>query len=234
VLRQLFILPSTIDRLKQGPLADYLEGYAEAQIQQGYRAHSIGRQVVAISDFSCWLERKRISLSELDELVGERFLRARRRHGGVRRGGPKALRRFLDLLRITGVTPLAVPPAPGAVAKEVADFRQYLLQDRRLSPSTALNYAPIVDRFLSERFRKEPLELSALRASDVTRFVVRKASQVSPLRAGLVVTALRSYFRYLRLRGAISVDLAACVPTVPSWSLSTLPSGSLLSTANLP
>jgi integrase len=39
----------------------------------------------------------------------------------------------------------------------------------------------------------------------------------------MVVTALRSYFRYLRHRGAIGVDLAACVPKVPGWSLRTLP-----------
>jgi len=204
-------------------LADHLEAYAEAQIQQGYRSHSIGRQVVAISDFSRWLERNQISISELDELVGERLLRVRRRQGRVRRGDPKALGRFLDLLRVRGIAPITAPPAAGAVAKEVDDFRQYLLRDRRLSPATALNYAPIVDQFLSERFRKETLELPSLQASDVTRFVVRQASRVSPLRAGMVVTALRSYFRYLRQRGAINIDLAACVPKVPSWSLSTLP-----------
>jgi site-specific recombinase XerD len=38
-----------------------------------------------------------------------------------------------------------------------------------------------------------------------------------------MVTALRSFFRYLRHRGAISTDLAGCVPTVPNWSLATLP-----------
>ena len=54
-------------------------------------------------------------------------------------------------------------------------------------------------------------------------FVTRHAHQLSPLRAGLMVTALRSFFRYLRHRGAIATDLAGCVPTVPIWSLSTLP-----------
>ena len=37
------------------------------------------------------------------------------------------------------------------------------------------------------------------------------------------MTALRSFLRYLRLREVIATDLAACVPTVASWSLSTLP-----------
>ena len=38
-----------------------------------------------------------------------------------------------------------------------------------------------------------------------------------------MVTALRSFFRYLLHRGAIATDLAGCVPAVPNWSLSTLP-----------
>jgi site-specific recombinase XerD len=37
------------------------------------------------------------------------------------------------------------------------------------------------------------------------------------------VTALRSFFRYLRHRGEVSIDLSGCVPTVPNWSLATLP-----------
>jgi integrase len=37
------------------------------------------------------------------------------------------------------------------------------------------------------------------------------------------VTALRSFLRYLRYQGEISVDLAACVPSVAVWSLSTVP-----------
>jgi len=43
------------------------------------------------------------------------------------------------------------------------------------------------------------------------------------VRAGIMVTALRSFFRYLLHRGAIATDLAGCVPAVPNWSLSSLP-----------
>jgi site-specific recombinase XerD len=42
-------------------------------------------------------------------------------------------------------------------------------------------------------------------------------------RAGLMGTALRTFLRYLQLRGEIAIDLAACVPTVANWRLSTLP-----------
>jgi site-specific recombinase XerD len=38
-----------------------------------------------------------------------------------------------------------------------------------------------------------------------------------------MVTALRSFFRFLRLRGDISTDLAAVVPTVANWRYATVP-----------
>jgi site-specific recombinase XerD len=85
------------------------------------------------------------------------------------------------------------------------------------------NYVPVVEQFLSERFGNRTPNLALLRAPDVTGFVTRYANRISPVRAKLMVTALRSFFCYLRYRGAISTDLAGCVPTVPSWSLSTLP-----------
>jgi site-specific recombinase XerD len=92
-----------------------------------------------------------------------------------------------------------------------------------LSTATLQNYVPFIDQFLSDRFRSKTLNLSTLRAADVTGFVQRHAHRFSPGRAKLLVTALRSFFRYLRHRGEISLDLAACVPTVPNWSRSTLP-----------
>jgi site-specific recombinase XerD len=82
---------------------------------------------------------------------------------------------------------------------------------------------PFIDQFLRERFQNKSPGLASLRAPDVTGFVMRHAHQLSPVRAGIMVTALRSFFRYLLRRGAIATDLAACVPAVPQWSLSTLP-----------
>jgi site-specific recombinase XerC len=105
----------------------------------------------------------------------------------------------------------------------VHQFRRYLLQERGLSTPTLQNYVPFIDQFLSERFRNKRQNLSMLRAADVTGFVQRHAHRLSPGRAKLLVTALRSFLRYLRHRGEISLDLAACVPIVPNWSKSTLP-----------
>ena len=128
------------------------------------------------------------------------------------------------MLRQKGIVKPCQPAvADNARSKVAADFRSYLLQDLGRSPSTAKNYVPFVDRFLMERYPNRTLDLARLRAPDVTGFVIRHAHQLSPVRAGIMVTALRSFFRYLLHRGAITTDLAGCVPTVPNWSFSTLP-----------
>jgi site-specific recombinase XerD len=224
VINQLFTFSSTIERLRHGPLSEHLDAYAAAVAAQGYAHHSIRQQIVVIADFSRWLKQRQIDVQALDNKVVDRFLRLRRRRQRVRRGDPKALQRLLTMLCQKGVVKPHQPlVADNAQARIVAEFRRFLLQERGLSPSTLLNYVPAVERFLAERFHNSTPNFAKLRATHVTGFVTRHAHQLSPVRAGLMVTALRSFFRFLRHRGAIATDLAGCVPTVPNWSLSTLP-----------
>jgi site-specific recombinase XerD len=224
VINQLFTFSKTIERLRQGPLSEHLDAYAAGVAEQGYTHHSIRQQIVVIADFSRWLKRKQIDVQTLNGEVVDRFLRLRRRPQRVRRGAPKALQRLLVMLRQTGVVKPDKPPvADNARSRITSAFRRYLLQECGRSPATLLNYVPVIEEFLSERFHNRTPNLAMLRAADVTGFVMRHARQLSPVRAKLMATALRSFFRYLRHREAIATDLAGCVPTVPNWSLSTLP-----------
>src|SRR5436305_12785194 len=107
----------------------------------------------------------------------------------------RALSGFLLLLRQTGVVKSdGQRPIENPRHRVVDGFRHYLLQERRLSPATPHNYVPVIDQFLSERFRVRVLKLSSIRATDVTAFVQRHARELNPGRASLMVTALRSFF----------------------------------------
>jgi site-specific recombinase XerD len=86
-----------------------------------------------------------------------------------------------------------------------------------------LNYVPFVEQLLSKRFPLSEMNLSELTARDVTNFLQDHAGQLSPGRVKLLVTALRSFLRYLRHQGETSVNLAGCVPSVALWSLSSVP-----------
>jgi integrase/recombinase XerD len=86
-----------------------------------------------------------------------------------------------------------------------------------------LNYLPYAERFLRERFGDGTAELDELSPSDISGFILRYAKAQSPGRAKLMVTALRSLFRFLHMDGQVETDMAACVPTVANWRMTTVP-----------
>ena len=85
------------------------------------------------------------------------------------------------------------------------------------------NDAPIVAAFLAACFPTGIPDFHRIAAGEIADFVRRQADRITTKRATTVVTALRSFLRYLLHRGAITTDLAACVPTIATWSLSTVP-----------
>ena len=86
-----------------------------------------------------------------------------------------------------------------------------------------VNYVPFIDRFLKDRFADGPVTLSGLCVRDVVSFVQRQAPRLHRQRAKLMTTALRSFLQYAQYRGEVGLELAAAVPVVPNWSMSSIP-----------
>jgi site-specific recombinase XerD len=218
---QTFIDPDLLGRLRVGPLASYLDTYLKRIEQQGFLPSSVPMQMYAIARFSKWLETCQIDLHELDEATVERFLR--RDPGVVHNAEPASLRRFLTMLRDMGVT-TARPVEPRNIQQQlIEEYRLYLLKERGLTESGVLNYVPYAEQFLASRFDHSQINFAELTAVDVTNFLRSRSRELNPGRAKLLVTALRSFLRYLRHQDEISIDLAGCVPPVAVWSLSTVP-----------
>lgn len=112
---------------------------------------------------------------------------------------------------------------PFALGQVERDFAQFLYSERGLKPATVGNYQRTVRHFLMHRFGRQEPRLDELRLHDIHRFILERASHVRRSYAKLMVTALRSFLRFLHQRGAITVDLAAAVPAVANWRLSHLP-----------
>jgi integrase/recombinase XerD len=55
------------------------------------------------------------------------------------------------------------------------------------------------------------------------RFVQRQAPRLHLKRAKLLTTALRSFLHYARYREEIALDLAAAVPVVANWTMTSIP-----------
>jgi site-specific recombinase XerD len=218
---QTFVDPNLLQRLRVGPLAPYLDAYLKQIEQEGFLPSSAPMQMYAIARFSNWLHGRQLDLHQVDEASVERFLQ--RDPGVVHSGEAAPLRRLVAMLRKNEVT-LAKPPEPRNCQQRLTDeYRRYLIQERGLAEVTLLNYVPFAEQLLFNRFGSGDLSLAELSATDITKFLQDRAHQLSPGRAKLLVTALRSFLRYLQHKGEILVDLARCVPPVATWSLSTLP-----------
>ncbi len=207
-----------------GPLTPYIESYIAVVNEEGFAPSSVHEQIRVIVMFSRSLQQSGCEIRDLDEIVIERFLYHELRGQWPHVSAPATLRRLLTLLRRLDAIPPAKPAPLRSPAQQLMDnYRRFLLKERALSPETVTAWIRFIDEFLCERFGTKALELSELRATDITAFVQRHAHRHSPSRARRLVTAMRSFLRYLRYKGLIEVELDGAVPRVAQWSLSSLP-----------
>lgn len=202
-----------------GPLGPHLDAFARHLDELGYASSTRREKLRVVADFSGWLQRRELLAADVDEDIVVEYLGRWRR-----RGDSTTLRDLLEALREVGVVPR--PARAGHESPQervVREFAQYLVEERALSQASLHNRLPFVQRFLAHRFGAGPIVLGDLRAPDVRRFLLRKLHRLGPSGAKLMVSALRSFFRFLRWRGDIAIDLASTVPKVADWRLSTLP-----------
>lgn len=218
-----FKFPSVIRRLHDGPLGIYIDAYEALLHEQGYSRASTCVHLRIVADFSRWLKRRRLDANDIDERTVKDYLHSRRRYLVRYRGAALVPHKLLELLRDQGAVNPAPPVAVGPCEIAIANFRQYLSQERGLAASTQCLYTQVGHQFLRERFGHSALQFSALSGKDITGFIRRHAHKRSPRSAQQMVTSLRALLRWLRYCGEITTDLAACVPTVANWSHSTLP-----------
>lgn len=212
-------------RPPEGPVAAHLVSFANFVGEQGYRAFSLRRHVRIAAGFSRWLGQRGIQVQSICSAHAVEYLRDRARHLRPGRGDTAALQHLITFLRGEGVIPKEkVEPARlTAVEHCVQDYAQYLCEARGLATATIINYVPFVRDFLKHQFGEGPVTLPRLGAGDVVGFVQHRVPRLHLKRAKLMTTALRSFLRYARYRGDITLDLAAAVSVVANWSMTSIP-----------
>jgi integrase/recombinase XerD len=214
-----------LSRPLEGPLSVYIGLFANWGRQHGYAVYSLHRQVLIAACFSRWLGRKGVPLRSVSSECAAQYLRYRARRLRPQQGDAAALRHLIEFLRSEGVIPAPHAPPPKLIPVErcAQAFERYLREERALATATIINYVPFIRAFLKDRFGNGEVILSRLCARDVVRFVQRQAPRLHLKRAKLLTTALRSFLRYARYRGEVTMDLAAAVPVVANWSMTLLP-----------
>ena len=205
-----------------GPLASHIGGFTALLNRRGYAPKTMQAKCMLVVDLSRWLEVRGLSLDRLDQARLRQFHqdhRDRKRRGDVATG--EQLLGYLRDLGCIQAPPLEADLSP--VGELIGEFARFLSSERGLSQATLINYLPIIRRFLAEQVPCGALHLDELRAADIHRFIVRHAQSGSRGGAKNLVTALRSFLRFLQQCGVIMADLAGAVPGVAGWRLSHLP-----------
>lgn len=212
-------------RAPEGPLAAHIGPFATSLREQGYALVSMHRQVLLAAQFSGWLKREGVALRSITSDHPHRYLRYRTRQ--VRRclGDAAALGHLLAFLRCARVIPAEKILSRRLTSAErcTQAYEHHLREARGLAGATIINYVPFIRSFLKDCFNDGPVMLSRLCARDVVKFVQRQAAHLHQKRAKLLTCALRSFLRYVCYRGKAKLDLAAAVPIVANWSMSSIP-----------
>lgn len=214
-----------LSRVPEGPLADHLGSFTGWVSEQGYAASSLWQRVHLAACFSSWLGKQGIHLRSISSEHPAQYLRYRARRVKPTRSDVAALRHLLDFLRRQSLIPAAQEPSRRVTPVErcVRGFERYLRQERALANATIPNYLRFINSFLSDRFGNGSVLLGRLCPHDIVNFVRREAPRLHLKRAKLLTTALRSFLQYARYRGEVRLDLAAAVPTVANWSMTSIP-----------
>jgi site-specific recombinase XerD len=211
-------------RLRVGPLSDYLDIFAQHLFKHGYAIYTGRRKLWSVSRLSQWMDRRGLQVHDLNEQVLKRFLADRRRQGRLRRADREAVESFLEHLRQTGVLEPSLPRCADDMHRPFErDFERYLLRERGLAAATIGNYLWVSRLFLTTHFNNEMVDPQQLRPSDVIRFVQRIAQSQPPNSAKFTITGLRAFLRFLYVQGRTATNLTSSVPTIPHWKMTVIP-----------
>jgi site-specific recombinase XerD len=211
-------------RARGNPLVVHLSPFAASLMEEGYTDATMQSKLWLLADFGRWLGRSGLAVTELDERLVETFFAEKRRKGRVHRGNRETVRQFLGHLRECNVVAGVKPACDESLLAGILNrYEKHLRSERGLATATIINYLPFARKFLVDHFGERPFLVREVQSSDISAFILRHAKTMSCRRAQLMTTAFRSFFRFLFRNGELESDLAASVPAVADWRLSTVP-----------
>lgn len=219
-----------INWLTDGPLAPYVELLKHHLVKRGYATRTVARYLAGLAHFAQWARGRRLLLHLTDEVAIaefiDRHLSECQCYGPVcrdRNDLSAALSHLLVVLRAQGII-APVAASATAVDEELQRYGYYMEHVRGLELKTRGMALRIVGRLLIARFGAGAIDIAAIKPMHIRRFFVQQAKHYSkPASAGVVVGALRGYFRYRASLGDVVHSLIGAVSYPANWQLSSLP-----------
>ena len=223
MLTTVFSRPAWLSLIRSTPALPLLDDFIATMAKAGYRTTTIQNHVRAAAHLSRWLERRGRALTDLDRSDAREFKRhiATCRCTGFERrdrGDSRGADLFLRHLQAIGVI---IPPdsQPPPQPQLLLGFCQWMRQHRGAKDATLKAYGRIILDAL-QSLGEDPARFDA---GGLRAFVLDRAPRCGRSKAKLVVTALRTFIRYLTAQGLCPVGLDAAIPTIAGWKLAALP-----------
>jgi site-specific recombinase XerD len=196
---------------------------------RGHRDSTRHAYCSALSHFMRWFAKESSRGEPINSMTVDAFLR---RHLPVCHCLPHAYKEYKtvraalnQLLVYLGKNRLSVfiansSPAIEGVLREFDDFQHNVCG---LSESTRAYRQRYVRTFLVWLFGISGADSVKISPEVLVRFITDQAGTLKPSSIGVLLSALRSYLRFLQITGESNVAVLAAVPRPPNWSLASLP-----------
>jgi integrase/recombinase XerD len=194
-------------------------------LDTGHTALTVRRYDAVARHLAYWLELAEVAVADIDETVIGRFARHRCRCFGQRRATHVSsnyvmcVRNVVEFLGKRGIVRQQSTSTVPVSDRRVVEFQDWLRRHRGVSERTIDLHGRMVMRLLPA-LGKRPRSWSAQFLREV---IVAETERVSRAHVKTMITALRSFLRFLGAHGLCRAGLEQAVPTIPQWRLSTLP-----------
>lgn len=204
-----------------GPLGPHRAGFEAELARMGYSPWTVSAHLYRMAALSCWLERRKVGLSELDSAAVLVFLADPGASWQAARITSRGMVPLLTYLRARGLMPVQVRSYDGPMGWLVAEFVSHLVGERALAPQTIRGYENTAVRFLAgcglDQAVAGECRLVTLTGRLIRDFVLAESARLSAGSANNVGSGLRALMVFLYLRGYTDRSLADAVPRGVVW-----------------
>jgi integrase/recombinase XerD len=217
--------PVTRPRLRSGPAANHIDGFADWLHRRGYRPASIDSTLRSLAGWTDWLRSAGFAVHDCHAGLAACAAELQAGQRVPYRRGPNdhsltAAALFIRFLQEQGVLPPATKPASLADRWPVlAEFRLWMRQHRGLAETSLDSYQPIIAELLTALGSVPDLYT----AEALRDFVLERTSRHGICRAKSVVVAVRAFLRFLAAMRRCPAGMEYAIPGFASWQLSTVP-----------
>ncbi|MCP4902746.1 MAG: integrase, partial [bacterium] len=213
------------DRQTSGLLGLHVASFVNGLRAAGYAESSVVKRQSVAKAFVRWTRDEQVAITDWDESHVATFLKRmpERTKDRIALEGT-ALRLFLRHLRDEGEVPPPNRDDSSPVAAIKAHYVDFLRHERGLTARSIYVYSPFIQEFLTEWVERTGSgSPEAWDAQFVDDFLLQHTRDRSSEYTRLLATTLRSFLRFLYLRGETATDLSPAVPMVRRWRETAVP-----------